>query len=103
MFYNSLKEVKKIPFFDGHELWNLCRNEEITHFDVTFSTLKSIKPFFGVGNMRFSALVRFSTRTSSHAIKRYNVTVTIDFLLDYGFALMQCKHLFSCHKKQKTV
>ena len=53
--------------------------------------------------MRFSALVRFSTRTSSHAIKRYNVTVTIDFLLDYGFALMQCKHLFSCHKKQKTV
>ena len=39
--------------------------------------------------MRFSALVRFSTRTSSHAIKRYNVTVTIEFLLDYGFALMQ--------------
>ena len=38
MFYNSLKEVKKIPFFDGHELWNFCRNEEITHSNVTFST-----------------------------------------------------------------
>ena len=29
---------KKFLFFDGHELWNLCRNEEIAHFNVTFST-----------------------------------------------------------------
>ena len=90
-FLEGGKQISFLLFYDGHELWNLCTNKEIVlHFNVTFSTFKSpSNHFFGFGNMRFSALVRFSTRTSSHAIKRYNVTVTIEFLLDYGFALMQ--------------